>query len=68
MQSDENKTSPIAEINRVVAAMLEDVSTRPVPRGAEARFAQIREAAAKGMATTDMALDVIRLFPVDEAA
>jgi hypothetical protein len=60
---DPERTSPFTDVNGLVGVFIDDVSERPVPRGAETRLSEIREAVAKGKATVEMALDIIGLFP-----
>jgi hypothetical protein len=60
---DLERTSPFTDVNGLVGVFIDDVSERPVPRGAKTRLAQIREAVANGKATVEMALDIIALFP-----
>ncbi len=57
------RTSPFTDVNGLVGVFIDDVSERPVPRGAKTRLSEIREAVAKGNATVEMALDIIDLFP-----
>ena len=57
------RTSPFTDVNGLVGVFIDDVSERPVPRGAKTRLSEIREAVAKGKATVEMALDIIDLFP-----
>jgi hypothetical protein len=60
---DPERTSPFTDVNGLVGMFIDDVSERPVPRGAKTRLSQIREAVASGNATVKMALDIIALFP-----
>lgn len=67
MNSNEPRTSPFTDTNGMVAALLDDVAERPVPRGGKARLAEIRQAATEGKATLKMALDIVRMYPKDKA-
>jgi len=60
---DPERASPFTDVNGLVGVFIDDVSERPVPRGAKTRLSQIREAVASGNATVKMALDIIALFP-----
>ena len=68
MYNHSERTSPFTDINGVVAALLDDVAERPVPRGSKARLAEIRLAVAEGKACINMALDIIDIFPNEKAA
>lgn len=68
MDTNNERTSPFTDINGMVAVILEDVAERPVPRGAKTRLAEIRQAVVKGIATVEMAVDIIRLYPKDRTA
>ena len=67
-RAEESETSPFANPNGIVAAFLAEVADRRVPRGAKARLEEIRKAVAEGNATVDMALDIVEMFPNEEAA
>jgi hypothetical protein len=60
---DLERASPFTDVNGLVGVFFDDVSERPVPRGAKTRLSEIREAVARGNATVKMALDIIALFP-----
>jgi|GEM_PF-2880320 len=60
---DPERTSPFTDVNGLVGVFIDDVSERPVPRGAKPRLSQIRAAVASGNATVEMALEIIALFP-----
>ena len=68
MKTDNEKTSPFTDTNGLVGAFLEDIADRPVPKRLKGRLAEIRQSVARGDATVDMALDIIKLFPYDKAA
>jgi hypothetical protein len=68
LSSCEQEPEVFSDINGLVLAFLDDVSGRPVPRGAESVLADIRRAAAEGNATTRMALKIIELFPLEQPA
>ena len=57
---------PLKDSNELVAALLDAVAERPIPRQALNRIAEIRQAVTAGTATTAMALTIIRLFPKGE--
>ena len=63
VDANNERTSPFIDTNGLVAALLDDVANRPVPRGAKARLAEIQHAVAASSATVDMALDLLDIFP-----
>jgi len=63
MDFQNEKTVPFNYINGLVAAFLDEIAGRPVPSETKRRLADIREAVAKGIATIDMGLNIIELFP-----
>ena len=56
--NEKNNKPPFTDINGLVELFLEDVSDRPVPPGAEARLAEIRQAVEEGRATMEMATTI----------
>jgi len=66
MGTNNERTPPITDINKMVAVILDDVAKRPIPRKAKYRLAEVRQAIAKGIATIDMAVDIIRMCPYEK--
>jgi hypothetical protein len=56
-----------SDTNGLVAAFLDDIAERPIPREAEPTIGEIRQAVAAGTATAAMAIRIIELFPPNKS-